>query len=84
MKEEHANHVYAHAMKVRDYECDMQGVVNNANYLHYFEVARHEFLESKRENFVRLHGQGVDLMVSRVDVRYRYPLRGGDHFLIKL
>jgi acyl-CoA thioester hydrolase len=71
-------------MKVRDYECDMQGVVNNANYLHYFEVSRHEFLESKRESFARLHGQGVDLMVTRADVRYRWPLRGGDRFVIRL
>ncbi|MBF6628475.1 MAG: acyl-CoA thioesterase, partial [Proteiniphilum sp.] len=32
-------------LRVRDYECDTQGHVNNANYQHYFEVARHDFLE---------------------------------------
>ena len=32
-------------MKVRDYECDLQCIVNNANYQHYMEHARHEFLE---------------------------------------
>jgi acyl-CoA thioester hydrolase len=77
-------YLHEHQMKVRDYECDMQGVVNNANYLHYFEVARHEFLESRHGNFARLHGQGIDLMVSRVDVRYHLPLRGGDLFSIRL
>ena len=44
-------YVYQHEDKVRDYECDLQGVVNNANYLHYMEHTRHEFLLSLGENF---------------------------------
>ena len=67
-------------MKVRDYECDLQGVVNNANYQHYMEHTRHEFLESLGENFSRLHDQGVDVFVSRVDIKYRQSLRSGDRF----
>lgn len=30
-------------MQVRDYECDMEGIVNNAIYQHYLEHTRHEF-----------------------------------------
>lgn len=71
-------------MKVRDYECDAQGVVNNANYQHYFENARHEFLETKGTNFSRLHEQGIDIMVSRVDISYKHSLRGSDRFVVKL
>ena len=33
-------------MEVRDYECDIEGIVNNANYLHYIEHTRHLFLRS--------------------------------------
>lgn len=68
-------------MKVRDYECDLQGVVNNANYQHYMEHTRHEFLESLGENFGRMHDRNVDAFVSRVDIRYKTPLHSGDHFL---
>ncbi len=71
---------FAIEMKVRDYECDLQGVVNNANYQHYMEHTRHEFLESLGENFGRLHEQGVDVFVSRVDIKYRQSLRSGDRF----
>ncbi len=67
-------------MKVRDYECDIQGVVNNANYQHYLEHARHEFLESIGGSFAHLHSQGIDPMVSKVTIEYKRPLRGGDKF----
>ena len=48
---------------VRDYECDLQGVVNNANYQHYFEHARHQFLISRGLSFAGLHEEGIDLIV---------------------
>jgi acyl-CoA thioester hydrolase len=69
---------------VRDYECDLQGVVNNANYQHYFEHARHEFLLSKGVSFARLHEEGTDLIVSKVEIDYKYPLRSRDRFVVKL
>ena len=33
-------------LAVRDYECDLQGVVNNAVYQNYLEHARHQYLQS--------------------------------------
>ena len=35
--------------KVRDYECDLQGVVNNSNYQHYMEHTRHELARTSGE-----------------------------------
>lgn len=69
---------------VRDYECDLQGVVNNANYQHYLEHARHEFLISRDVNFVQLHEDGVDLIVTKVEIEYKYPLRSRDKFIVTL
>ncbi len=68
---------------VRDYECDLQGVVNNANYQHYLEHARHEFLISKGISFADLHNEGIDLIVTNVDIHYKYPLRSRDKFVIR-
>ena len=53
-------YIYELKMKVRDYECDLQGIVNNANYQHYLEHTRHEFLTSVGISFARLHEEGVD------------------------
>lgn len=74
------NYVFKLDMKVRDYECDLQGVVNNANYQHYMEHTRHEFLESLGENFGAMHEKGIDAFVSRVEIQYRTSLRSGDQF----
>jgi acyl-CoA thioester hydrolase len=67
---------------VRDYECDLQGVVNNANYQHYLEHARHEFLISKGVSFVELHDEGTDLIVTKVEIEYKYPLKSRDEFFV--
>ena len=71
-------------MKVRDYECDLQGVVINSNYQHYMEHARHEFLETTGTSFSTLHDQGIDVMVSRVDISYKHSLRGSDRFVVQV
>lgn len=67
-------------LKVRDYECDMQGVVNNANYQHYLEHARHEFLKSIGLDFAKLTEEGILLVVKRIEIDYHFPLRSGDTF----
>jgi acyl-CoA thioester hydrolase len=54
--------------------------VNNANYQHYFEVTRHDFLEKVGLNFYQLHLNGIDAVVSRVEIRYKVPLIGMDQF----
>jgi acyl-CoA thioester hydrolase len=76
------NQPYSLKFVVRDYECDLQGVVNNANYQHYLEHARHEFLISKGVSFFQLHEEGIDLIVTKVEIDYKYPLKSRDEFLV--
>lgn len=77
-------YIYELPMKVRDYECDLQGIVNNANYQHYLEHTRHEFLLSVGVSFAELHRQGVDPVVAHISMAFKTPLRSGDEFLSKL
>lgn len=78
------NYIFELKMKVRDYECDGQGIVNNANYQHYTEHTRHEFIESRGVKFADLHEQGIDPVVARISLTYKTPLRGGDEFYSRL
>lgn len=66
--------------KVRDYECDLQGIVNNAVYQNYLEHTRHEFILSKGMDFAELHREGIDPVVSRIEIDYRTSLKSGDKF----
>ena len=73
---------YSIEFRVRDYECDLQGIVNNANHQHYLEHARHEFLISKGVSFSQLHKEGIDLIVIRIEINYKFPLRSLDRFIV--
>jgi len=77
-------YIFSTEFAVRDYECDIQGVVNNANYQHYLEHARHEFLVSRGISFTRLHEEGIDLVVTRIEIDYKSPLRSLDKFVVRI
>lgn len=74
-------YIYTLEIKVRDYEVDVEGIVNNANYLHYLEHTRHEFCESVGLSFRDMHQKGMDPVVSHIDIRYLSSLGLGDRML---
>lgn len=76
--------IYQLEFKVRDYECDLQGIVNNANYQHYYEHTRHEFLLEHAVSFDEMHQQGIDFVVARVEINFKTPLHSKDTFLSTL
>lgn len=71
-------------MQVRDYECDIQGIVNNSVYQNYLEHTRHEFIKNANLDFAKLHEEGIDPVVYRVEIDYKLPLKSGDNFISKL
>jgi acyl-CoA thioester hydrolase len=78
------NYQFELKFKVRDYECDLQGVVNNSVYQNYLEHTRHEFLNSIGLDFAELFKRGIMAVVARADIQYKTPLKSGDEFMCRL
>lgn len=57
---------------VRDYECDMYGVVNNAVYQNYLEHARNENLKAVGLNFTAMAQEGQRIFVSKITLHYTW------------
>ena len=77
-------YAFSHEMEVRDYECDMQGIVNNSVYQNYLEHARHVYLKTVGIDFREFTGRGVNLVVIRAELDYKSPLQSGDRFVVSL
>ena len=76
--------IYEKEFEVRDYECDLQGIVNNAVYQNYLEHTRNSFLKEKGPDLKALHDQGIDAVVARIEIDYKFPLRASDNFICRL
>ncbi len=74
--------MYQINLSVRDYECDLQGIVNNAVYMNYLEHARHEFLLENKVDFAELAEKGIDLVVVQSTLKYKKPLKPHDKFYV--
>lgn len=78
------DYLHIQKFKVRDYECDIQGVVNNSVYQNYLEHTRHEFLLASGFDFAKLAEQNINLVVVRAELDYKFPLESGDRFWVGL
>jgi acyl-CoA thioester hydrolase len=76
------NYKFKLEFKVRDYECDMQGVVNNSVYQNYLEHSRHEFLKDIGIDFADFTKRNINLFVTRIEIDYKYSLKSGDSFFV--
>ncbi len=76
--------IFEQEFEVRDYECDLQGIVNNAVYQSYMEHTRHQFIKTVGLDFAELHAKGTDAVVAKIEIAYKRPLKSGDKFVCKL
>ncbi len=81
-KDTSVSECFSYEMEVRDYECDMQGIVNNSVYQNYLEHARHKFLITKGIDFQEYTLKGINFVVIRAEIDYKFPLRGSDEFYV--
>ena len=66
---------FRHRLRVRYHECDPQGVVFNANYLAYADIAITElFREAFGSWEAPMAEHGVDMVVAEANVRYLAPV----------
>lgn len=75
---------YELKIKVRDYEVDSQGIVNNANYLHYLEITRHDFCEYAGTSFRAMQERGLDPVVRKIEIEYLSSLTLGETMVSRL
>jgi len=70
-------------LRVRTYECDAYGHVNNANYLNYLEYARYEYLRDIGFDYLKSVRDGYGLFIARIEIDYKIPATTDDIVLIK-
>lgn len=70
--------VHRTSLKVRFNEIDPYRHVNHAVYLTYFEQGRTEALEAAGIPIEQIAGEGFQLVITRVDVRFISPALAGD------
>lgn len=73
---------YTHALRVRYGECDPQGVVFNANYFAYFDVALTELWREAIGPYGDTVAAGVDMVVAEASARFLEPAGFDDELAI--
>jgi len=71
------------SLRVRTYECDSYGHVNNANYLNYLEYGRYEFLRAIGFDFIQVTKAGYGVYIARIEIDYKKPAVTDDELQIK-
>ncbi|MBK1782908.1 acyl-CoA thioesterase [Prauserella cavernicola] len=80
----HHDPVVRMPLRVRYHECDQQGIVFNANYLAYADMAAFEFYKVVFGSTSYITDRGVDLVVAETNLVYRRSARFEDELVVGL
>ena len=75
---------FVHRLRVRFHECDPQGVVFNAHYFAYFDVALTEMWREAFGSYRKVVAQGTDVVVVEAAATYRAPARFDEELDVEL
>lgn len=75
--------IFTVEFRVRSYELDSYGHVNNASYLNYLEYARMTALLEKNFSLKSMREKGYVVVIRRVEIDYKFPLFLNDEVLVK-
>jgi acyl-CoA thioester hydrolase len=75
---------FVHRLRVRYGECDAQGLVFNANYLLYYDVAVTELWREAVMPWQAMVERGVDVVVAEAGLRFRAPARFDDEIDLRI
>lgn len=73
---------YVH--KVQYYETDMMGITHHANYIHWMEEARIDFMDQLGFPYKKMEAEGVFSPVKTISCEYRQPSTFGDEISISV
>lgn len=73
-----------YSRKVQYYETDMMGVVHHANYVHWMEEARIDFMDQIGFPYTRMEAEGVISPVVDISLKYVKPCRFGDEITVNV
>jgi acyl-CoA thioester hydrolase len=75
---------FRHEIRVRYSECDVQGVVFNANYLSYFDISMTELWRAAFGSYKAMTDRGFDLVVAEAQIRFERPARFDDQLTLQV
>lgn len=61
-------------VRVRYCECDPMGVAHHASYIPWLEMGRTELLRDSGVSYAQLEQEGIFLVITRLEVKYRRPV----------